>query len=143
MPATLASYTRKISGPIIDRIELWSKVSHMSHDKLSETRSVESTESIRARITQARERQRERFRNHDRAITTNGEMRANDIERFIKLDQKLRTLFNTSAERLNLSPRAHHKTLKVARTIADLDGSKEISEGHLLEALAYRPQEFR
>lgn len=143
MPGTLASYTRKISGPIVDRIELWTKVSHMSHEKLSNTQKGESTAVVRSRVAQARARQAARFADHKRAITTNSEMRANDIERFITLTPKLRALFNSSAERLKLSPRAHHKTLKVARTIADLDNSGEISEKHILEALAYRPQEMR
>lgn len=143
MPGTLASYTRKVSGPIMDRIELWAKVSHMSHDKLAGASTGEATKDVRARITIARNIQQTRFANHARKITTNSEMRADDIEVFIKLTPKLRTLFNTSAERLKLSPRAHHKTIKVARTIADLDNSDEIQEHHILEALAYRPTELR
>jgi magnesium chelatase family protein len=143
MPGTLASYMRKISGPIVDRIELWTKVSHMSHEKLSATEKGESTAVVHKRVAKARAQQANRFAGHKRAITTNSEMRANDIEQFIILTPKLRTLFNTSAEQLKLSPRAHHKTLKVARTIADLDGSSEISEAHLLEALAYRPTELK
>ena len=143
MPGTLASYTRKLSGPIVDRIELWVKVSHMSHDKLAEKSVSESTEDVRKRITNARAIQQARFTNHARKITTNSEMRADDIETFIELTPKLRTLFNAAAERLKLSPRAHHKTIKVARTIADLDASDEIEEKHLLEALAYRPTELK
>jgi len=143
MPGTLASYTRKVSGPIMDRIELWVKVSHMSHDKLSSASAGESTSEVRERIAKARALQDARFTNHARKITTNSEMRADDIETFIKLTPKLRVLFNASAERLKLSPRAHHKTIKVARTIADLDNSSEIQEKHILEALAYRPTEFR
>lgn len=143
MPGTLASYTRKISGPIVDRIELWVKVSHMSHDKLSQKSTSETTESVRARIKLARGVQQARFAEHPRHITTNSEMRADDIETFIQLSPKLRTLFNASAERLKLSPRAHHKTIKVARTIADLDNSNDIEERHLLEAFAYRPTELR
>lgn len=143
MPGTLASYTRKISGPIVDRIELWVKVSHMSHDKLSGASDAESTKSVRERIAKARDIQQERFANHPRNIATNSEMRADDIETFIKLTPKLRTLFNSSAERLKLSPRAHHKTIKVARTIADLASSEDIREEHLLEALAYRPTDLR
>ncbi len=143
MPGTLASYTRKISGPIIDRIELWVKVSHMSHDKLSDKKKGESTKSVSERIVKARDIQEIRFKNHPRTITTNSEMRADDIEEFINLDSKLRILFNTSAERLKLSSRAHHKTIKVARTIADLEGSPNITEQHILEAFSYRPQEMR
>ena len=143
MPGALAAYTRKVSGPIMDRIELWVKVSHMSHDKLSSAESGEPTESVRDRIANARVIQQARFANHARNITTNSEMRADDIEIFIQLTPKLRVLFNASAERLKLSPRAHHKTIKVARTIADLDGSNDIQEKHILEALAYRPTELR
>lgn len=143
MPGTLASYQRKLSGPIVDRIDLWVKVSKMSHDKLSDVRTGESSDIVRARIITARERQQARFAEHPRAIATNNEMRADDVEKFCTLTPKLRTLFNMSAERLNLSPRAYHKVLKVARTIADLADSAEIKEGHLLEALAYRPTELR
>lgn len=143
MPGALASYTRKVSGPIMDRIELWVKVAHMSHDKLSSASAGESTVAVRERIANARALQQSRFTNHARNITTNSEMRADDIETFIKLTPKLRALFNASAERLKLSPRAHHKTIKVARTIADLDNSSDILERHILEALAYRPTELR
>lgn len=143
MPGTLASYTRKVSGPIMDRIELWVKVAHMSHDKLSGASAGEPTEAVRTRIANARALQQTRFANHARKIITNSEMRADDIETFIHLTPKLRTLFNASAERLKLSPRAHHKTIKVARTIADLDASEGIEERHLLEALAYRPTELK
>lgn len=143
MPGTLASYQRKLSGPIIDRIDLWVKVSKMSHDKLSSDRKGESSEIVRARIIAAREMARARFAGHPRSVATNSEMRADDVERFIMLSPKLRTFFNTSATRLKLSPRAYHKVLKVARTIADLDGSFDVQEKHLAEALAYRPTELR
>lgn len=143
MPGTLAGYQRKLSGPIVDRIDLWVKVSKMSHDKLSDIKAGESTEAVRDRIITARAKQQARFAEHSRNITTNNEMRADDIEQFIILTPKLRTLFNTSAEKLKLSPRAYHKVLKVARTIADLDASGDIAEKHLMEALAYRPTELR
>lgn len=143
MPGTLAGYQRKLSGPIVDRIDLWVKVSKMSHDKLSDIKTVERTENVRDRIIAARTKQQARFATHPRSITTNNEMRADDVEKFIILPPKLRMLFNMSAEKLKLSPRAYHKVLKVARTIADLDASSDITEKHLMEALAYRPTEFR
>ncbi len=143
MPGTLAGYQRKLSGPIVDRIDLWVKVSKMSHDKLSDIKKGESSEVVRTRISSARDLQIARFADHPRAITTNNEMRADDVEKFIILPPKLRALFNSSAEKLKLSPRAYHKVLKVARTIADLDASENIEESHLLEALAYRPTELR
>lgn len=143
MPGTLAGYQRKLSGPIVDRIDLWVKVSKMNHDKLSDIKKGESTASVRARVTKARDLQLSRFENHPREITTNNEMRADDVEKFILLSPRLRTLFNSSAERLKLSPRAYHKVLKVARTIADLDASDDMQEKHILESLAYRPTELR
>lgn len=143
MPGTLAGYQRKLSGPIVDRIDLWVKVSKINHDKLSDIKQGESTDIVRTRIAEARRLQNARFAEHARGITTNNEMRADDIEKYIILPQNLRTLFNTSAEKLKLSPRSYHKVLKVARTIADLDGSENILEPHLLEALAYRPTELR
>jgi magnesium chelatase family protein len=143
MPGTLAGYQRKLSGPIVDRIELWVKVSKMSHDKLSDIKNGESSAIVRTRIEHARGVQAERFIDHPRGISTNSEMRAEDVEHFIPLAPPLRKVFNASAEKLRLSPRAYHKVLKVARTIADLDSSPEVREPHLLEALAYRPTELR
>lgn len=143
MPGTLAGYQRKLSGPIVDRIDLWVKVSKMNHDKLSDIKKGESSATVRDRITLARNRQQARFAEHPRSITTNNEMRADDVEKYIVLIPKLRTLFNSSAERLKLSPRSYHKTLKVARTIADLDASDDMKEKHILEALAYRPTELK
>lgn len=143
MPGVLSAYQRKLSGPIIDRIDLWVKVSKMNHSRLSEEKKGTGSASVRAQIIAARERQKERFAEHSRGIVTNNEMRADDVEKFIILTSSLRTLFNTSAERLKLSPRAYHKVLKVARTIADLEASPDIKEEHLLEALSYRPTELR
>ncbi|MDD5152514.1 MAG: YifB family Mg chelatase-like AAA ATPase [Candidatus Pacebacteria bacterium] len=143
MPGTLSGYQRKLSGPIVDRIDLWVKVSKISHNKLSDIKKDESSENVRARIQSARDLQKTRFKNHPRKITTNNEMRADDIEKYIILPPKLRALFNTSAERLKLSPRAYHKVLKVARTVADLDSAPDILEKHILEALAYRPTDLR
>ena len=143
MPAALAGYQRKLSGPIIDRIDLWVKVSKINHDKLSETKGGESTDTVRARVLAARTRQEARFAHHPHGVTTNNEMRADDVEQLIPLEQSVRKLFNTSAEKLKLSPRSYHKVLKVARTIADLDNADTVSEKHILEALAYRPTELR
>ncbi|MEK7538694.1 MAG: YifB family Mg chelatase-like AAA ATPase [Patescibacteria group bacterium] len=142
MPGTLASYQRKLSGPIVDRIDLWVKVAKINHDKLSDIKKGEGTEIVCERIAKARALQTARFANHPHAITTNNEMRAEDVEQFITLSLSVRAVFNASALRLKLSPRAYHKTLKVARTIADLAASPDVLEEHVLEALAYRPTDL-
>ncbi len=140
MPGTLQNYRKKLSGPIVDRIDLWVKVSKISHETLSEKSAGEKTSSVQERVALAREIQTQRFEGHPRNILGNNEMSADDIEKYIHLTPKLWELFNSSAKRLKLSPRAYHKVLKVARTIADLESSTDIAEHHILEALAYRPQ---
>lgn len=143
LPGTLSGYQRKLSGPIVDRIDLWVKVSKINHSILSETKQQETTADVQKRIEKARKTQEDRFYSHPRGLRTNNEMRADDIEKYIVLTPALKAFFNISAEKLKLSPRAYHKVLKVARTISDLSGSENIKEEHLLEALAYRPTDFR
>ncbi len=138
----LTTYKQKISGPILDRIDLWLPVPHIDFETL--TRLRESTVTgrktettvVRERILEARERQRERLKGL--GIQTNGEMSARDIEERIELSEYVRSLLKNSAEKLHLSPRSYHRLIKVARTIADLDESAEMTTDHVLEALQYR-----
>ena len=140
-PMDLARYQRKISGPIVDRIDMWVEVSQIDYEKLSDTKTVTSESAgIKSRVIQAREIQKTRFAKAERKIKTNSEMGAKDIGELIRLDEKVRELLNTSAKKLNLSARAYHRVVKLARTIADLESSKEISASHILEALQYRPK---
>jgi magnesium chelatase family protein len=139
----IAWYKKKISGPIIDRIDLWVSVSKVEYEKLSgfaeRKEAGESSETIRKRIEQSRKIQLKRFRMH--AIKNkklNSEMSVSNLEKIIKLSPQVKNLVTKSAERLALSGRAFHRVLKVAQTIADLDGSLEIEEQHILEALQYR-----
>ncbi len=131
------NYQRKISGPIVDRIDIWTEVSKIEYDKLSEkTNNGDNTETIKQRILRAREKQKQRF-----GLTkTNSEMNAKDIEKYIELSPQIKDLLNKSANSMNLSARAYHKILKLSRTIADLDNSDTILTKHLLEALQYRPR---
>ncbi|MEK7062899.1 MAG: ATP-binding protein, partial [Patescibacteria group bacterium] len=130
-------YKRKLSGPIIDRIDIWVEVSKVDHDKLTE--KAEKSESIpaRERIISAREIQKRRF---GKASKINGEMSARDLVSIINLDKETKELLNDSARAFNMSARGYHKTIKVARTIADLEGAAEIGKQHILEALSYRPK---
>lgn len=141
----LETYKHKISGPILDRIDLWLQVPHVDYETLTEKRSSETlaekreTNEARDKITRARERQHNRFTGS--GITTNGEMSARDIEERIRMSEAVATLLKHSAQKLKLSPRSYHRLVKVSRTIADLEDSDELKETHVLEALHYRAKQ--
>ncbi len=137
----IAQYQRKISGPVIDRIDLWTEVSAVKHSALTEkVSSGENTAQIRERIEKARSRQLERFKDNHRKITLNSEMNAKEISRYINMETEAKQILNTSSEKLNLSGRAHHRIMKLAQTIADLSGKDIIDSTAILEALQYRPK---
>ncbi len=140
-PTDLLRYQRKISGPIIDRIDMWVEVSQINYEKLSDTETgKKETAQIKERVIKAREIQKERFVKANRKIKTNSEMQAKDINKIADLENEAKEILNTSAKKLDLSARAYHRIIKLARTIADLDGSKTINSSHVLEALQYRPK---
>jgi magnesium chelatase family protein len=142
----IETYKNKISGPILDRIDLWLQVPHVDYDTLTEKRVASETgaeksetEEVREKILRARERQYARFTGL--GIMTNGEMSARDIEERVELTAPVRELLKKSAQKLNLSPRSYHRLIKVSRTIADLDDSDELKEAHVLEALHFRAKQ--
>jgi magnesium chelatase family protein len=140
-PTDLLKYQRKISGPIMDRIDMWVEVSQINYEKLSEKETLnKETPEMKKRIEIARRIQKERFESANRKIKVNSEMEAKDIGKISELNDKAKNVLNTSAKRLDLSARAYHRVIKLARTIADLDNSKEINTSHILEALQYRPK---
>jgi len=142
-PSDLDRYKRKLSGPIMDRIDIWVTVGNVDYEKLSNTNQEgEKTETIKERVNKAREIQIKRFKNSPRKINTNSEMNVKELSIYAQLDNETKNLLNQSAERLQLSARAYHRTIKLARTIADLDGSESILQSHILEALQYRPREI-
>lgn len=132
------AYKMKLSGPILDRIDLSLDVSHITYDTLTTKRTTPTgeTDTIRTLIQKARDAQSTRL--EGRKASTNAEMSARDIEELIELSPKVKALITLSAEKLKLSPRSFHRIIKVSRTIADLEGAKEIEEKHVLEALQYR-----
>lgn len=133
--ARVKKYLSAISGPVLDRIDICVEVARMNMKEL-EVRGGENSEDMRKRIRKARQMQEERFANLD--ITFNAQMRPAEINRFCKLETKERMFAEQAFDALKLSARAYHKILKVARTIADLDGSERITELHLAQAIAYR-----
>lgn len=139
-PADLARYKRRLSGPILDRIDIALSVLPVDYKALDGIAEGESSSVIRARILRAREIQRERFKNNERLLTTNGAMNAREIARYIPLAEDVRAVLTDSAERLGLSARAYHRTQKLARTIADISGSENVEIPHILEAIQYRPK---
>jgi magnesium chelatase family protein len=141
-PLDLDRYKRKLSGPIIDRIDIWVTVSNIDYDKLSDNKNEgDSTSLIKEKVSKARKIQEKRFKNHPRGIKTNSEMSVKDLNIFAPLNEETRKILNQSAERLGLSARAYHRIIKLARTIADLENSEDIKTSHILEAIQYRPRE--
>ncbi len=131
------TYKKKISGPILDRIDLWLEVPHVPYETLTSLPTkTKETEIARDQITQARDIQRQRLQ--DSVANTNANMSARDIENLISLKDEVSDLLQVSSKKLNLSPRSYHRLIKVARTIADLDNSDNIETSHILEALQYR-----
>lgn len=138
-PYQIENYRRKISGPIMDRIDIWLNINKIDYKKLSQENSTsESSEKILERVILARKRQADRFSQNKITKNFNAEMNAADIEKCIILKKEIRELLANSAEKLNLSARAFHRIIKVAQTIADLKGDEPISKENLLEALQYR-----
>lgn len=133
-------FERKISGPIIDRVDMWIEVGHIDHKTLSEEGEYpRESKVMRAHVIKARKKQSDRFSNENKA---NSEMTVRDLAQYIVLPQEVRDILNDAASKLNLSPRAYHRVIKLARTIADIEESLEVEQGHILEALQYRPRSF-
>jgi magnesium chelatase family protein len=137
-------YKRKISGPIIDRIDLWSEVSSVDHSSLGEKKkSGEDSAKIKERVIKAREIQEKRFKNANQDIKLNSEISAKNINDLIELKPTVKTVLDQASILMDLSARSYHKIIKIARTIADLEQKDEVEKIHMEEALQYRPKNFK
>jgi magnesium chelatase family protein len=135
-PSMVARYQKRISGPLLDRIGIYIEVPSVDYDKLTGEATGETSAAVRERVVQARLRQQERF--DGTPLGSNADMGPAEVWRHCRLDDAANGLAKAAMERLHLSARAFHRTLKLARTIADLAGDTEIGLAHLAEAIQYR-----
>ena len=135
-PSTVARYQKKISGPLMDRVDVFVEVPPVEYDKLVDSSTGEDSNGPRQRVENARDMQRQRFVNN--GFLCNSEMGPAEVWKYCELEDAARSVLQTAAQRLSLSARAFHRVLKVSRTIADLDGVDAIGVSHLAEAMQYR-----
>lgn len=137
----VTKYQKRISGPLLDRIDIHIEVPRVDYEKLSSTQVGETSASIRQRVQAARDIQNKRFSNGEaKDVVCNADMRIGEVRQFCSLQPEGQSLMRAAMSQLNLSARAYHRILKLSRTIADLAGSDEILSPHLAEALQYRPK---
>jgi magnesium chelatase family protein len=138
--AMVTRYQKRISGPLLDRIDIHAEVPRVDFDKLADDRLGEPTSKIRERVESAREPQKDRFEDTD--LICNADMGPSEVRIYCVLDSSGRLLVRQAMTQLQLTARAFHRVLKLARTIADLSGDEEIQTHHLAEALYYRPRRW-
>ena len=135
----VSRYQKRISGPLLDRIDIHMDVPRVEYEKLSDDRLGEPSAAIRERVEAARERQRRRFGGQG-GLLANADMGPAQVREFCAVDEAGANLLRAAMRQLHMSARAYHRILKLARTIADLAGSEEIQTAHLAEAIQYRPR---
>ena len=139
-PSTVTRYQKRISGPLLDRIDIHLEVPRIDYEQLADRRPGETSATVRERVERARAIQAERF--HDSDVRTNADMGPKEVQRFARLDEAGEQLMKAAVRQLSLSARAYHRVLKLSRTIADLAGSGPIQTAHVAEALQYRPRQI-
>lgn len=135
-PRAIERYMGKISGPLLDRIDIQIEVAPVKYEKLENEEIPESSEVIKQRVNKARKIQQERYK--ENGIYSNAQLTPKLVNKYCKLDKEGKAILQNAFERLGLSARAHGRILKVARTIADLDNQENINVSHIAEAIQYR-----
>ena len=134
----VSRYQKRLSGPLLDRIDIHVDVPRVEYDKLTDDRLGEPSEMVRARVEKARRLQRQRFA--DSGLSCNADMGPAEVRQYCQVDEGGRSLLRAAMQQLQMSARAFHRVLKLARTIADLAGAENIETAHLAEAIQYRPR---
>jgi magnesium chelatase family protein len=140
-PGQILRYQKKISGPMLDRIDIHLDVPAVKVEKLAATEKTtknESSKQIRKRVQAARDLQLKRFRKSK--ISSNSEMSNKDVKKFCPLSEDCISILKMAVSRMNLSARSYYRTIKLARTISDLEASPSIKAAHIAESLQYRPK---
>ena len=134
----VSRYQKRISGPLLDRIDIHVEVPRVDYEKLSSDRLGEPSQDVRARVEAARDRQRARF--EGTSMSCNADMGPAEIRQYCQVDEAAQSLLKAAMQQMHLSARAYHRVLKLARTIADLVGSEDIQTAYIAEANQYRPR---
>jgi len=134
--STITRYQKRLSGPLLDRIDIFVDVPRIDYEKLMDQRASESSDTVRKRVQAARQIQLERFKGTK--LASNADMSTSEVKQFCRMDATALNLLKTAMKQLHFTARAFHRTIKLARTVADLDNSESIKTNHLAEALQYR-----
>ena len=135
-PNAIQKYLSKLSGPLMDRIDMHIEVDSVTYDELNSDELEESSESIKSRVDNARKIQQERYKNTD--VFSNAKMSDQQLKKYCKITHESDKMLRYAFEKMNLSARGYNRILKVARTIADLEGCENILDEHIMEAISYR-----
>ena len=137
---TISRYQKRISGPLLDRIDIHVEVPRIDYEKLSDRRAGEPSSAVRDRVERAREIQTKRF--EGTTLRTNADMGPRELQDNVLLDEAGENMMRSAVRQLHLSARGYHRVLKLSRTIADLAGEERVQAAHLAEALQYRPRQL-